>query len=95
MHILQACKGMEHRSISSLIVNQKRQFLLTATATLVGSMIMNENNRLANKMEKGQLHYKDANAIFNKALEAQESKYFSRSKLNYPGMYHYLPSKNY
>ncbi|CAG90725.2 DEHA2G15796p [Debaryomyces hansenii CBS767] len=85
MHILQACKGMEHRSISSLIVNQKRQFLLTATATLVGSMIMNENNRLANKMEKGQLHYKDANAIFNKALEAQESKYFSRSKSNYPG----------
>lgn len=85
MHILQACKGMEHCSISSLIANQKRQFLLTATATLVGSMIMNENNRLANKMEKGQLHYKDANAIFNKALEAQESKYFSRSRLNYPG----------
>ncbi|KSA02215.1 Ubiquinone biosynthesis protein COQ4, mitochondrial [Debaryomyces fabryi] len=46
---------------------------------------MNENNRLANKMEKGQLHYKDANAIFNKAIEAQESRYFSRGKLNYPG----------
>lgn len=85
MHILQACRRMEHRSISSLIENQKRQFLLTATATLVGSMIMNDNNRLANKMEKGQLHYKDANAIFNKALEAQESKYFSRGKVNYPG----------
>lgn len=85
MNVLQACKGIEHRSISSLNISQKRHFLVTAAATLIGSMMMNENNRLANKMEKGQLHYKDANAIFNKAIEAQESRYFSRGKLNYLG----------
>lgn len=74
--------GVNYRNLG---ITQKRLFVLSAAATLFGSIMFNENNRLASKMEKGQLHYKDANAIFNKALEAQENKYFSRGKLNYPG----------
>ncbi|ODV80363.1 ubiquinone biosynthesis protein COQ4, mitochondrial [Suhomyces tanzawaensis NRRL Y-17324] len=68
----------------SKLSHAQRTFFLAATASILGSMIFSENNTLATKMEKGQLHYKDPNAIFNK-LTSEDNLYFKRGKPQYPG----------
>lgn len=67
-------------------VGQKRNFFLTyGIASVVGSLIFNENNRLADKMENGQLHYKDANSVFNSAALEEKNRLFHRAPPQYPG----------
>ncbi|ODV67806.1 ubiquinone biosynthesis protein COQ4, mitochondrial [Hyphopichia burtonii NRRL Y-1933] len=63
---------------------QSRQFFLTSLATLFGPIIFSENNRLADKMESGQLHYKDPNSVFNQGSN-EDNRYFKRKEPNYPG----------
>lgn len=64
----------------------KRHFVLGTIATALGSLAFNENNRLASKMERGELHYKDTNAELNRAKQIQgENKYFKRAEPEYPG----------
>lgn len=62
-------------------LGQRRPFFFSAAA-VVGSFIFNENNRLADKMENGQLHYHDPNAAFNKH---NENRYFRRRRPAYEG----------
>lgn len=59
---------------------------MSALAAAFGSLAFNENNRLASKMERGELHYDDANEAMNK-LKAQPTgnKYFTRREPEYPG----------
>lgn len=59
---------------------------MSALAAAFGSLAFNENNRLASKMERGELHYDDANEAMNK-LKAQPTgnKYFTRREQEYPG----------
>lgn len=49
--------------------------------TILGGLMFNENNRLANKMAAGKLHYKDSNEVFNKTKKLK----FTRPDPNYPG----------
>lgn len=56
-----------------------RNIVLPALAVL-GSIIFSKDNRLADKMESGKLHYKDVNSTFN-----LDNRYKSRAKPNYPG----------
>lgn len=74
----------------------KRSFLMTTAATVLGSFIFNENNRLADKMESGKLHYKDVNALISQQRESEDDgsltkpvdqypQYFKRSKPQYAG----------
>lgn len=65
------------------LVAQKRLFLFSAAAVF-GSFIFNENNRLADKMESGQLHYQDPNAAFNKVND-EHNRYFRRRRPDYDG----------
>ncbi|KAF5210330.1 putative ubiquinone biosynthesis protein [Clavispora lusitaniae] len=70
----------------SLQRSQNRSFLLTAASAVFGSMIFNENNQLASKMERGELHYDDPNASLNeKKVSPASNKYFSRRESEYPG----------
>lgn len=64
--------------------------MLTSLATVIGSFIFSEDNRLANQMEKGKLHYEDANTVFQKSKEGK--RYFKRQEPNYPG---HVPLFNY
>lgn len=63
------------------IAAQKRTFVLGALATVAGSFLFSENNRLASQMESGKLHYHDANAQFKN----MDTAYFQRPEPNYPG----------
>lgn len=58
---------------------QKRTFLVGTAVTLIGSILFNENNTLANKMESGKLHYKNPNLV------EEHKQFFKRSKPSYPG----------
>lgn len=60
--------------------SQKRTFVLTALSTALGLIVFSENNQLANKMERGEVHYHDSNAQFNNLTE-----YFVRKPPQYPG----------
>lgn len=68
----------------NLVKSQKRLFILAALATTIGSMAFSENNRLASKMERGEIHYQDSNAALNKTLP-EGNKYFKRRDPEYPG----------
>lgn len=71
-------------NISAL--SQKRSLVFSALAAAFGSLAFNENNRLASKMERGELHYEDTNAALNKQKELPVgNKYFSRREPDYPG----------
>lgn len=65
-------------------VTQTRPLFLTSLITAVGSLAFNENNRLASQMERGELHYEDANASLS-APAPVGNKYFSRRDPDYPG----------
>lgn len=80
-------------STRCLHIQQSRTFVLGTLATALGSLAFNENNRLASKMERGELHYKDANAELNRAkLKPGDNKYFRRREPDYPG---HVPLYNY
>ncbi|CCE80089.1 Piso0_003187 [Millerozyma farinosa CBS 7064] len=68
-------------------ISSKRTFFLPALATAVGGLIFSENNRLADQMEKGQLHYNDQNTKFN-----TKKPYFTRAQSNYVG---HVPLSNF
>lgn len=71
---------------SALQVTQKRGLIFSALATALGSLAFNENNRLASKMERGELHYHDVNEDMNKQkIKPGENKYFKRREPGYPG----------
>lgn len=64
----------------------QRSFVLTAAVTALGLMVFNESNRLASKMENGQLHYDDPNRALNKAnSQMKESRYWQRREPDYEG----------
>lgn len=66
---------------SRVAVSQQRTFVLSVLSTAIGLLVFNENNRLANKMEQGKLHYPDANA----ALNELRPKVFARREPDYQG----------
>lgn len=45
---------------------QRRHFFIPMVATVLGSFVFNENNRLASKMEKGELYYENKNLVINR-----------------------------
>lgn len=61
-------------------LTQKRSFLLSAVATALGLMAFSENNRLASKMLRGELHYDDPNAALSTPAPT-----FLRRAPDYPG----------
>lgn len=68
----------------SLRVTQTRPLFLSSLVAAVGSLAFNENNRLASQMERGELHYEDANASLRQESNTG-NKYFSRREPEYPG----------
>lgn len=58
---------------------QSRTVFMTAALSVLGSFVFNENNRLASKMESGQLHYRDVNK------KETNEPYFKRLPAQYPG----------
>lgn len=77
--------GIEKTLRSTFLKNDfgRRTIFLEAVTSLLGTIIFNENNRLASKMDNGELHYKNANVILN---NAQKDKYkFKRPEPKYPG----------
>lgn len=66
-------------SAQRLVRPNSRTLVLPALA-VVGSLLFSKDNRLADKMESGKLHYKDVNS----ALNLKESPRM-RAKPNYPG----------
>lgn len=71
---------------TTVCLGQRRHFVLSTLAAAFGSLAFNENNRLASKMERGELHYDDKNAAFNKQKETPAgNKFFSRREPDYPG----------
>lgn len=69
-----------------LALSQKRTFIIPTALTALGSLMFNENNRLASKMENGQLHYDDPNKALNKSNQTMlENKYWKRGEPEYPG----------
>lgn len=70
----------------TLRVMQARPLILSSLVAAVGSLAFSENNRLASKMERGELHYENANASLNQQNPAPVgNKYFSRREPEYPG----------
>lgn len=63
--------------------SQKRQFVLTAATTALGSLLFSEDNRLASQMEKGLLHNK--NAENSASIPNTANKFFLRPEAEYPG----------
>ncbi|OBA21625.1 Coq4-domain-containing protein [Metschnikowia bicuspidata var. bicuspidata NRRL YB-4993] len=81
-----ASRAMLSRSFLPRSLVQKRPFVLGTLATLVGSVLFTENNRLASKMERGELHYENPNVALNKSKgEPAGNKYFRRRLPDYPG----------
>lgn len=71
---------------SAIQAVQKRGLIFSALATALGSLAFNENNRLASKMERGELHYDDTNEAMNKLkITPGENKYFKRRAPEYEG----------
>lgn len=67
-------------------IGQRRSLVFSALAAAFSSLAFNENNRLASKMERGQLHYEDPNEAMNKLkVVPGENKYFKRRQPEYPG----------
>lgn len=63
----------------------KRLFILPAVGSIIGSLIFNENNKLANQVSAGKYsNYQDANALLN-LNKNNNSSYFQRSEPNYEG----------
>lgn len=74
---------LKHRLVPrSGQLNQLRCFIVPAFSALIGSMLFSESNSLANKMEKGLLHYDDPNKKHNEKLNRF---IFKRSTPSYPG----------
>lgn len=61
----------------------QRTFLTGSITMTLASLLFNENNRLASKMERGELHYHNSNAELNKAVDTSANKYFSRREPDY------------
>lgn len=61
----------------------QRLLFVSALATALGSLLFNESNRLALKMERGELHYANDNAALNAA--SVPTARFERSAPEYPG----------
>lgn len=77
---------MLSRFLATRSITQKRPFVLGTIATAFSSLIFNENNRLASKMERGELHYENPNAALNKSKKEQVgNKYFKRRLPEYEG----------
>ncbi|KAL7664015.1 Ubiquinone biosynthesis protein COQ4, mitochondrial [[Candida] zeylanoides] len=72
-------------------IEHQRTIFIASAVSLLGSFIFNENNRLADKMESGKLHYKDVNALIKQrggpdiALGESSPRYFRRAKPQYEG----------
>lgn len=65
----------------SLALRTNRTFVLSTTAALVGLFLYSENNVLANRMEKGQLHYPTPEA----PVESPRSELWPRALPQYAG----------
>ncbi|KAK6200243.1 coenzyme Q biosynthesis protein Coq4-domain-containing protein [Scheffersomyces amazonensis] len=68
-------------SLSVANLSQTRQFVLTAAVTAIGSLLFSENNRLASKMEEGELH----NKFNERRSNVVDKPLFTRPQPNYPG----------
>jgi len=79
--MLASSKVVSSTKLWSALAVQKRQFVLTAATTAIGALLFSENNRLANQMERGQLHHKDAEKSTSEAIQPL----FNRNEPNYPG----------
>lgn len=62
----------------------RRPFVLAAASAALGSLLFSEDNRLANQMEQGKLHYEDANAALNRSNPSTR-RHFERREPEYPG----------
>lgn len=85
-------KSVDRTTISNMLqarklaLTQRRSFILPTAITALGSLMFNENNRLASKMERGELHYDDPNKALNKSNQTMlEYKYWKRLEPEYPG----------
>ncbi|EGW34963.1 uncharacterized protein SPAPADRAFT_58087, partial [Spathaspora passalidarum NRRL Y-27907] len=78
---------LRNNSVKAIAQSQrivKRPFVVAAAANaLLGSFEFYKNIDLATKMDKGQLHYEDANAQFNK--KRTDQPFFTRGEPEYPG----------
>ncbi|KAM9893203.1 hypothetical protein OXX79_009492 [Metschnikowia pulcherrima] len=73
-------------SFVSRSLTQRRPFVLGALATAATSVLFSESNRLASKMERGELHYENPNVELNKSKREQiGNKYFKRRLPDYEG----------
>ncbi|CAN3374203.1 hypothetical protein DIURU_004124 [Diutina rugosa] len=80
------CNGTLHSltRVSHCQLSQRRHFVGAVVTTVLGALAFNQSNRLADKMEKGKLHYHDANAEFNQQ-NPNTRQFFTRDEPHYEG----------